>query len=249
MVVMSHSLASSHRTWDLQVPVLSEYRVYRFDTRGHGDTDAPDGPYSLDMLADDARSLLDALGLDKVHFVGLSMGAMIGQYLAFKYPDVLHSLTLCATTSHQPEEGYPVWQERIDIAKEHGMDALLDGTIVRWLSAEFIASNESLVGTLREQIQTTPVQGYTGAIQAIMHIDVTERLKSTNAPTLIIVGENDESTPVSAAKAIHGAIADSDLVVIPSAKHFVNVEQSEIFNDALTRFLAQQAGRTAQAVA
>lgn len=78
------------------------------------------------------------------------------------------------------------------------------------------------------EIRTTPVQGYTGAIQAIMHIDVTERLKSTNAPTLIIVGEDDESTPLSAAKAVHGAIADSDLVVIPSAKHFVNADQSEI---------------------
>ena len=247
VVVMSHSLASSNRMWDPQMPVLSDYRVYRFDTRGHGDTDAPEGPYDLDMLADDAKGLLDALGLDKVHFVGLSMGGMIGQYLAIKYPEVLLSVSLCATSSCMPEGAGPAWQERIDTARAQGMDVLLDGTIERWFSAEFIAANESAVGPVRELVRTTPVQGYASCIGAIMKINLTDRLKSTNVPTLIIAGEDDESTPVAAAEAIHGAIAGSELVVIPSAKHFVNVEQSGIFNDTLTRFLSQQVGRTAQA--
>lgn len=247
VVVMSHSLASSHRMWDVQMPVLSGYRVYRFDTRGHGDTDAPDGPYNLDMMADDARGLLDALGLEKVHFVGLSMGGMIGQMLAIKYPEALSSLALCATASRMPEEARPAWQERIDTAKTQGMDVLLDGTMERWFSPGFIASNGDVVGSIREIVRTTPVQGYTGAIQAIMMINVTDRLKLVNAPTLIIAGEDDESTPVAAAEAIHGAIAGSELVVIPSARHFVNVEQSGVFNEALTRFLAQQTGSAAQA--
>jgi len=247
VVVMSHSLASSHRMWDLQMPVLSDYRVYRFDTRGHGDTDAPEGPYDLDMLVDDAKGLLDALGLDKVHFVGLSMGGMIGQYLAIKYPEVLLSVSLCATTSYTPEEGAPAWQERIDTAREQGMEVLVDGTVERWFSVEFIAGNESIVGPIGELVRTTPVQGYASCIGAIMKINVTDRLKSTNVPTLIIAGEDDQSTPVAGHEAIHGAIANSELVVIPSAKHFVNVEQSSTFNDVLTRFLAEQVGRTAQA--
>ena len=233
--------------WDPQMPVLSDYKVVRFDTRGHGDTEAPDGPYDLDMLADDTRGLLDALGLDKVHFVGLSMGGMIGQMLAIKYPEVLLSLALCATSSRVPEEAWPQWQDRITTANEHGMSSLLDGTLEPWFSTEFISANENLVGPIRELVRNTPVQGYTGAIGAIMGINVTEHLKPAKVPTLIIVGEDDESTPVAASEAIHGAIAGSELVVIPSAKHFVNVEQSGVFNDALTRFLAQHAGGTAQA--
>lgn len=241
VVVTTHSLGSSHRMWDLQMPVLSEYRVYRLDTRGHGDSDAPDEPYDFDMLADDAKCLTDALNLGKVHFVGLSLGGMIGQHLAVKYPEVLHSLTLCATTSRTSEIEHQVWQGRIDIAEEQGMEALLDATIVRWFSAEFIASNEDIVGPLREVLGATPVQGYTGAIRAIMQLDVTDQLKSVNVPTTIIVGEDDESTPVAASKVIHSAIPKSELVVIPSAKHFVNVEQSKAFNDVLARFLVQQA--------
>ncbi len=239
-IVMSHSLASSHRMWDLQMPALPQYRVYRFDTRGHGNSDAPDGPYTLDQIADDTKGMLDALGLDKVHFVGLSLGGMIGQYLGLRYPEVLLSLTLADTTSHQEEAGKPVWQERIDTAREHGMGALINPTIVRWFTDDFIAANQNFVRFLQECIGSTPVQGYTGAIQAIMHIDVMDQLKSVNVPTLVVVGEGDMSTPVASAQAIHEAIAGSELLVIPTAKHFANVEQSRIFNDALTRFLSQK---------
>ena len=247
VVVMSHSLASSHRMWDSQMPVLSDYRVYRFDTRGHGGTDAPDGPYDLDTLADDARGLLDALGLDAVHFVGLSMGGMIGQMLAIKYPEVLLSATLCATSSRMPEEAWPAWRERIDTAKAHGMEALVEATIERWFTRDFIASNEDAVGPIRDLVRSTPVQGYASCIEAIMKLDITDRLRSVNLPTLIIAGEDDESTPVAAHEAIHAAVSGSELLVVPTAKHFVNVEQSGPVNDALSRFLARHAGGRARA--
>ena len=247
VVVMSHSLASSHRMWDVQMPVLSDYRVVRFDTRGHGDTEAPDGPYDLDMLADDAYGLLNALGLEKVHFVGLSMGGMIGQMLAIKYPEVLLSLSLCATASRVPEEAQPLWQERIALAKDQGMDVLVDGTVERWFTSDYMAANEDVVGPIGELVRNTPVQGYTGCIEAISRINVTEQLKSANVPTIVFAGELDESTPVAAAEEIHGAMAGSELVVIPTAKHFLNVEQSHLFNETLTRFLSRHAGDTAQA--
>lgn len=247
VVVMSHSLASSRRMWDSQMPALADYRVYRFDTRGHGGTDAPEGPYDLDMLADDARGLLDALGLRKVHFVGLSMGGMIGQMLAIRYPEVLLSLTLCATSSRMPEEAWPAWRERIDTARTHGMEALVDATIERWFTPDYVASNEDAVGPIRNLVRSTPARGYVACIEAIMKLDVTDRLKSVTAPTLIVAGEDDESTPVAAHEAIHAAIPDSELVVAPVARHFVNVERSDIVNDALSRFLARHAGRRAQA--
>lgn len=247
IVVMSHSLASSHRMWDPQLPALSEYRVYRFDTRGHGDSDAPDGPYSLEMLADDTRGLLDALGLEKVHFVGLSMGGMIGQMLAIKYPEVLLSATLCATSSRMPKEAWPAWQERIDTASAHGMDVLVDGTMERWFTDGFISANESAITPIRDLVRTTPVRGYTSCIGAIMKLDITDRLASIDLPTLVIAGEDDESTPLAANEAIHQAIVGSEFLAVPNAKHFVNIEQSNVVNDALSRFLANQINGKAQA--
>ncbi len=246
-VVMSHSLASSHRMWDPQMPALSDYRVYRFDTRGHGGSDAPDGPYDIDMLADDARGLLDALDLRKVHFVGLSMGGMIGQMLAIKYPKVLLSLTLCATSSRMPEDAWPAWRDRIDTARAGGMEALVEATMERWFTPGYIASNGDAVAPIRDLVRSTPVRGYTACIEAIMKLDITGRLKSVAAPTLIVAGADDESTPVAAHEAIHAAIPGSELTVVPTARHFVNVEQSGVVNDVLSRFLARHAGGRARA--
>ncbi len=130
VVMLSHSLGSSLFMWDPQLQVLkTHYQVLRYDTRGHGGSDAPSGAYTLDMLGDDALGLIDALGIEKVHFVGLSMGGMIGQYLALNHADRLENLVLSDTAALLPEEAQPIWQERIDLAREKGIDALVDETL------------------------------------------------------------------------------------------------------------------------
>src|SRR5215813_8816576 len=123
IVTMSHSLATDLTMWDPQVPELrSHYRVLRYDTRGHGGTDAPPGPYALEQLTDDAGALLQALGITRTHFIGLSMGGMIGQLLALQHPELLQSLTLCDTMSRVPMEAKATWDERVQTAQNQGME-------------------------------------------------------------------------------------------------------------------------------
>src|SRR5512139_3105508 len=142
VVVLSHSLGSSLVNWNLQMDALEpHFRVLRYDTRGHGGTEAPPGPYTLDLLARDLTGLLDALKFDKVHFVGLSMGGMIGQCLALYHRPLLRSLVLCDTVAVVPAEAQPVWQERIDLARRQGVQALLDQTMERWFTSEFLKQN------------------------------------------------------------------------------------------------------------
>src|ERR687887_1656284 len=159
IVTMSNSLASNLSMWDPQMSVLtSRYRVLRYDTRGHGGTDAPAGPYTLEELAEDARGLLHALGIPRVHFVGLSMGGMIGQLLGLESPELLQSLVLCDTMSRVPPEAKPLWEERIHTAQTQGMEPLVEPTVARWFTAPFRAQHPEVVDTVRTMIRSTPPQ-------------------------------------------------------------------------------------------
>ncbi len=242
VVTLSHSLATDFSMWDLQVAVLkSGYRVLRYDTRGHGGTDAPEGPYTLEQLAEDAKALLQALGILKTHFMGISMGGMIGQVLALKDPGLLRSLILCDTSSRIPEEALPVWEERIRLAQQRGMDALVESTMERWFTASFRGKPISVLEKIRDMILTTPVKGYVGCSRAIMKLNLTERLSEIALPTLIVVGEEDPGTPVAASQAIHKQIKGSELVILKSAAHLSNIEQRDAFNTAGLDFLRRWA--------
>jgi 3-oxoadipate enol-lactonase len=239
VVVLSHSLSSNLLMWNPQIDALNPYfLVLRYDTRGHGASDAPPGSYTLELLAEDVIGLLDALGLDRVHFVGLSMGGMIGQCLVLNHPHRLKSLVLCDTASVVPEEAQPVWQERLDKVRKKGMKALSEETIERWFTPAFLRRNPPMVKLIREQILATPVAGYTGCAEAIRRLNYMDRIAGIKTPTLIMVGEDDPGTPVSASKAMHERIAGSKLAVLPSARHLSNVEQTEAFNAALLEFLS-----------
>lgn len=238
VVVLSHSLGSSGIMWEWQVPMLVErFRVLRYDTRGHGGTDAPAGPYSLDELGDDAFGLLDALDIERVHWVGLSMGGMIGQNLALRRPGRLASLVLCDTTSEIPEEAKSMWDERIATAEMQGLAPLCEGTMERWFTPAFLARNPEEVQIIREEFLKTPTSGYVGCCQAIRELDYTSRLASIAMPVQIIVGAGDPSTPPAVSEMMHERIAGSTLAVIPDAAHLSNVEQPRAFNNALMRFL------------
>jgi len=237
-VVMSHSLACDLRMWDAQVAMLSKsYRVLCFDTRGHGQSDAPEGEYTLEQLADDARGLLQAMGIASCHWVGLSMGGMIGQVFALRHPAMVKSLVLADTTSRYPPEAKALWDSRIATADARGMEPLIEGTLARWFTAAFLAAHPEVCEPVAEMIRNTPVPGYIGCCHAIPRINVTERLKEITCPAMVIVGEQDFGTPVAMAQEIHGALPGSELVIIPSAAHLSNLEQPEAFNKALSGFL------------
>jgi 3-oxoadipate enol-lactonase len=240
IVMLSHSLASSMVMWNPQrMPLESQFQVLRYDMRGHGDSDAPDGAYTLELLAEDAVALLEALGIDKVHFVGLSIGGMIGQGLALNHGDRLRSLTLCDTSAIMPDEAQPILQERIAAAKENGMADQVDGTLERWFTPRYLKDNPPQVEIIRQQILATPLAGYIGCSEALRGLNYLERLTEIKLPTLIMVGEEDPGTPVAASEAMHERIAGSQLVILPSARHLSNIEQADAFNKSLLGFLLQ----------
>jgi 3-oxoadipate enol-lactonase len=238
VITMSNSLASNLSMWEPQMPVLtSRYRVLRYDTRGHGGTEATAGPYSLDELSEDVRALLRALGITRTHFIGLSMGGMIGQIIAIKYPQMLQSLVLCDTMSRVPIEAKPMWDDRIHTAETGGMEPLVEPTLARWFTEPFRQKGSPVLDQVRTMIRSTPPRGYTGCCHAIAALNLTDHLKAITLPTLIIVGEDDPATPVAASHVIHEQIRGSELVILKSAAHLSNLEQPEAFNQALTAFL------------
>lgn len=240
VVVLSHSLGSSTVMWTPQIEELcTDYQVLRYDTRGHGDSEAPDGAYDLDLLGDDAVALLDALDIEQVHWVGLSMGGMIGQSIALRYPERLLSLALCDTMAEVPDEMQGVWLERIETARKSGMGALADATIERWFTKPFRDACAQAVAPIRRQFNATAVAGYVGCCEAIRRLNYLPRLSSVKIPTLVVVGEHDQATPVAAADAIHNQIALSERVLIHKAAHLSNIEQEKLFNATMLDFLAR----------
>jgi len=241
-VALSHSLACNLHMWDEQMAALTKnYRVLRYDTRGHGQSDAPAGAYTLEQLADDAYGLFSALGIKHTHWVGLSMGGMIGQTFALKYPGVFKSMVLADTTSRYPAEARPSWDERIKAVTAGGMQAVTDGTLARWFTEPYRKSHAQVVAGIGGHIRSTPVAGFVGCCHAIPQIDLTHRLREIGCPMLIIVGEQDPGTPVAMAREIHEAKPGSELVIIPSAAHLSNIEQPQAFNAALLGFLGRVA--------
>jgi len=237
-VMLSHSLGSSLFMWNPQIEALeSHFRVFRYDMRGHGESDAPHGAYTLEQLGEDAVGLLDALNIQVVQWVGLSIGGMIGQYLALNHADRLRSLVLCDTAAAIEEEAQAMRQQRIETAREQGMEPLVESTLDRWFTQDFLKRNSPQVDLIRRHFLATPVAGYIGCSEAIGNLNYLERLSEVKTPTLIIVGEEDPATPVAASEAIHERMPNSRLVVLPSAAHLSNVEQPDAFNRALIGFL------------
>jgi len=242
VVMLSHSLGSDLHMWDPQMPALEgRFRVLRYDTRGHGGSDAPEGAYTLEQLVADAASLLDALAIATVHFVGLSMGGMIAQGFALSHPGRLDRLVLCDTSAFMPPEAQPVIQDRIDTARREGLAALVDSTLTRWFTADYLRRQGPGVAMIRSILQSSPTAGYIGCTEAIRRLNYLDDLSRIERPTLIVVGEEDPGTPVAAARAIHERIGGSRLVILPSASHLCNIEQAQAFNSALTGFLGSGA--------
>ena len=237
-LVFSHSLACDHTMWDPQMADVADLRVLRFDTRGHGASGAPAGDYTLELLADDLKALLDCLAIRRCHFIGLSMGGMIGQQFALRYPGRFASMTLADTTSRYPAEARAVWDERLALARSRGMDALVPSTLERWFTPAFREREPETVARIGQQIRSTPVAGYAGCAYGISHIDLSARLAAIDCPTQVLVGDADLGTPRPMAEEIVRALPGARLHVIEGAAHLSNVEQPAAFNRLLRQFLA-----------
>lgn len=236
-LTLSHSLASNLSMWNPQLPLLSKhFKVLRFDTRGHGNSSAPLDPYTLEDLAQDVYALFRSLGIDRTHWLGLSMGGMIGQTLILKYPQLFESLVLADTTSKRPENARQMWGERIAQAKTEGMSAMVDSTLKRWFAEEFRKNNPVIIKEIAEGIASTSVNGFCGCCEAISHINTFDRLAEITCPTLIMVGEHDHGTPPHMAKAMKEKMPNAQFHEIPNAGHISNIEQPEIFNQYLMDF-------------
>jgi 3-oxoadipate enol-lactonase len=240
VVTFCHALATNHTVWKSQVKALeAHHRVLRYDVRGHGKSGVSSAPYSFSQLVADLTALLDALHVEKTHFVGISLGGMIGQWFALAHPDRLHTLVLADASARTAPEARAVWDDRIAIAASEGMEAHVDATIARWFTPRFVRDEPAVIEQVRTMIRSTPVEGYIGCASAVREHDALERLGEIGVPTMILVGDQDPGMPVARAEEMQQRMTGSDLVVLEAASHLSNVEQAEAFTDALQEFLSR----------
>ena len=236
VLLMANSLMANGSMWDWNVPALADrYRVLRYDKRGHGQSGVSPGPYTIAQLADDAVGLLDALGIAKAHFMGLSIGGMIGQQLGVRFPDRIYSLSLCNTASEMPPRS--LWEERFEIARTQGIAGLVDGTIKRWFTAPFIERTPDDIEKVRQMILATNADGYMGCGSAVRDMAQSTMLLKIKTPTLVLSGEHDPACTVDQGTVLHRLIDGSKMVVLKDAAHLSNIEQPAAFNRSVREFI------------
>jgi 3-oxoadipate enol-lactonase len=238
-VLLAHAIGCDHRMWDELAPVLARrFRVLRIDARGHGRSPVPKRPYSLQELAADAVHVLDRLGIQRTHWVGLSMGGMIGQAFALEHPDRLDRLVLANTTSSYGAEGPAMWEARAKAVSDGGVAAIKDLAMTRYFSDEFREQHADVVAIVGQRFLKTPAEGYIGCCDAIRNLDFSEDLPGVHARTLVIAGEKDAGTPPAMSEIIASRIPGATLAVIPGAAHLSAVEKPAEFNALVRDFLA-----------
>jgi 3-oxoadipate enol-lactonase len=224
-LLLSNSLGTTSEMWDPQIPALTErYRVVRYDTRGHGTAPVPNGPYSLDDLGGDAVALLDRLGIERAHVVGLSLGGMTGMWLGAHAPERVDRLVLMCTSAMLAEEHD--WPARANLVREQGPGAIADATIERWFTPGFVERNPDTVARLRATLADTPPEGYAACCDAIGGMDQLADLERIEAPTLVIAGREDPATPPPHAERIAEGIRRARLEIVDAA-HLANIERAE----------------------
>ena len=238
-LVCAHSLASNGRMWDAQMAFLeSRFQVLNIDLPGHGASSTPPGPWTMEMLGDWVLDALSQLGVEKCHWLGLSLGGMVGQAAALAAPEQIASLVLADSTSAHPTASRPMWEARAATAAEKGMVGIADGTLERWFTTDFARVQPGALADMRQAILTTPVEGFVQSALAIPKMNFTPRLGEINCPTLVVVGDQDHATPLEHSQTLAQGIQGARLVVIQNAAHLSAVEQPEAFNAALDTFYA-----------
>jgi 3-oxoadipate enol-lactonase len=236
-IVFSNSLATSTAMWDEQAAALkSSFRVLRYDQRGHGGTEVPAGRYAFDTLLEDALGLLDALGIAKTHFAGLSMGGATALGLAERHPDRLDRVIVCDSPCQSTPQSSQQWEERIAVAQKQGIDALVEPTVGRWFPPETLAKNPPHLDKVRAMFRATPVNGFIGCAAALAAHDYASAIASVKRPVLFLVGEKD--APAPAMRKLHEKLPGSRYVELAGAGHISNMDRPAEFNRALQDFLA-----------
>ena len=237
-LMLSHSLAANLHMWEPQMQALQQhFTVLRYDTRGHGQTQATPAPYTLDQLADDAFALLQHVGAQRAHWVGLSLGGMIGQTLAIRHPACLDRVVIADSTGKAAPNAAQMWGDRAATARSQGMAALVQPTLSRWFTEPFAKAHPDLRQQVGDMIAHTPVEGYAGCCAAISDIDTLAGLQQLKHPGLVLVGDQDMATPVAMSAQIHEHWPGSQLQHITDAAHLANMQQPEAFTQALLNFL------------
>jgi 3-oxoadipate enol-lactonase len=237
-LVFSNSLATTIAMWDEQASALkNKFRVLRYDQRGHGGTEAPAGRYAFDTLLADALGLLDALSIKKAHFAGLSRGGATALGLAEKHPDRFDRIIVCDSPCQSTPQSSQQWEERIVVAKDKNMDALVEPTIARWFPAETVAKNPPHLDKVRGMIRNTPAAGFIGCAAALAAHDYASAVAAVKRPVLFMAGEKDGATPAAMRK-LNEKLPGSHFVELPGAGHISNMDRPAEFTRAIADFLS-----------
>lgn len=238
VLVFSNSLGATHRMWDPQLGAFTpHFRVLRYDGRGHGESSASPGPYTIEQLAGDVIGLLDAFKIDRVYFCGLSMGGMIGMHLGASHPSRLHKMVLCNTAA---KIGTPdVWNARITAVQAGGMKAVAGAVIDRWLTAGFRAAHPRETAQVLSMLEGCDPAGYAATCTAVRDADFRQELGSVHVATQVIAGMHDPATPPADGRTLSELIRGAKYAELPAA-HLSNIEASEDFNREVLAFLKSQ---------
>jgi 3-oxoadipate enol-lactonase len=237
VLVLGSSLGTTGAMWDENVGALAErFRLLRYDTRGHGDSPAPSGPYSMDELGADVIALLDRLELERVAFCGLSIGGMIGMFVASEAPERIERLVLCCTVPHFPPR--ELWDERIETVRAEGIEPMVEPSLGRWLPPDVRATRPEAEEHLRALVRSTPPEGYAGCCEAIRDMDLRGRLARIDAPTLVVAGSQDPSTPAERVREIAAAVGGARYVELEGAAHIANMARPREFERAVLDHLS-----------
>jgi 3-oxoadipate enol-lactonase len=238
-LTFSNSLATDMRMWDGQVAALADdFHILQYDKRGHGKSESPEGPYTLEQLAGDVVALWDHLGIEKSYFVGLSIGGMTGQALLLNHADRLNATVLTNTMSLCRPQFQAAWDDRIALAEKGGMDALVEPTMERWFTEGFRNTGAPALDTVREMIAGTTTNGYVSCARAIQQLAYLDRLKTIDHPVLLMSGEHDGGTPAAGMQLMADEIKGSEYIVL-NAAHISNIEQADEYTKNLKAFLAK----------
>jgi 3-oxoadipate enol-lactonase len=237
-IMLSNSLGTTMQMWEPQMAALTKlFRVIRYDRRGHGKSGAPAGPYSMERFGKDVLAILDDLNIEKVHWCGVSMGGMVGQWLGANAPERVGKLILANTACYYPDPTN--WLNRIKAVNEGGLAAVADAVIAAWLTADFREREPQITTRMKQMLVATPVQGYIACCEALSTLDQRDLLPRITAPTLVIAGRHDMSTPVEAGEFIRSRIPGASMTLLDTA-HISNVEQPHDFTEAVVGFLTQR---------
>lgn len=236
-LLFSNSLGTSYHMWQPQIDALqTDYFIICYDTRGHGASSAPAGPYSFDQLGQDVIDLLDHLNIDKAFFCGISMGGMTGQWLAIHYPKRFYHLMLCNTAAKIGTE--VAWQDRALLVRTEGLSTIAETAATRWFTSSFIANNPDIVSNLSNELAAGSAEGYASCCEALSIADTREHLKTITAPVTVIAGSEDPITTITDGQYMADNIPNAVLNTI-NASHISNIEQPEVFNQFIHKYLSQ----------